>query len=166
MIKTTERKFTSKQLQRRLPEEHQHRLYLVRNSPRGIILDETRESWGDLGYKGDARRNRSAIEVRARNGRVIAAVAWWYSPKRKCVSTLGTYVSKTLRRRGLATALWRAMLTTTRVKIVYSEPVTDEGLTLVNSLREKLQGEVRIRTIDNADTAFLEDLRARKRKAA
>jgi hypothetical protein len=163
---TFEEPLEFKDLEKRI--DPQHRILFVKNSPRGIIIDEEarRESWGDLGYQGDGRRNRYAIEVRARNGRVVAAVAWWENPDRNnCVSTLGTYVSKTMRRRGIGTSLWKAMIEVTAAKVVYSEPVTDEGLTLVRSLREKLRG-VKIEMIDSGDLEFLEDLRRQKRRAS
>lgn len=164
---TIEERFFFLDLNNRVPDNH--KVWLVQNSPRGLKLEDGEDgrpkwqSWGDLGYVGDGRRNRWAIEVRARNGRVVAAIAWWVSPERdNCVSTLGTYVSKSMRRRGLGTALWRAMVHVTGATKIYSEPVTDEGLTLVESLREKLRG-VTIEYIDHADLLFLEDLRARKR---
>jgi GNAT superfamily N-acetyltransferase len=164
---TTEERFQFRDLEKRIDPEH--RVFLVQNSPRGIKIQDgppKRESWCDLGFVGDGRRNRWAIEVRARNGRVIAAVAWWVNPHRdNCVSTLGTYVSKKLRRRGIGTSLWKAMISATGATKIYSEPVTDEGLTLVESLRDKLKG-TEIEYIDHADLVFLEDLRAMKRKSA
>lgn len=163
---TYEEPLEFKDLERRI--DPGHKIKFVKNSPRGIVInDETgQQSWCDLGYVGDARRNRYAIEVRARNGRVVAAVAWWVNESRNnCVSTLGTYVSKKMRRRGIGTSLWKAMIDVTDAKIIYSEPVTNEGLTLVRSLREKLKG-VTIKVIDSGDLEFLEDLRRQKRRAS
>ncbi len=166
---TTEERFIFKDLERRVEPR---KVFLVKNSPRGIFISDGengrpgRESWTDLGYNGDARRNRYAIEVRAKNGRVVAAVGWWINTKRQNqVSTLGTYVSKTMRRKGIGSALWKAMLDVTGAKVIYSYPVTNEGLTLVNSLREKLGG-VKIKIIDHEDLEWLEDLRAQKRRAS
>lgn len=115
-------------------------VWLVENSPRGLDLRETgKDYWATDGYVGDGRFSRWAIECVARNGRVVAAIAW----NRKgpaSVKTLGTYVHHKLQGKGIATALWDAMFLTTGAWNVYTEPVTHAGLTLVRSLEEKNPG--------------------------
>jgi GNAT superfamily N-acetyltransferase len=132
-----------------------HKIYLVENPTRGLnIVDEDDDDWigwDRYGYTGGEKDNRFAIEVRARNNRVMAAVAWWADPKRPgVITTKGTYVSKTLRRRGLGEALWRSMIRASGCTKIISEPVTDEGFTLVISLMEKLKHDVVIELVDDA----------------
>lgn len=137
-----EEPFDCYDLSRRFGTDKKPRIMLVQNSPKGILINDlkNRESWSDLGYKGDDRLNRWALELRARNGRVVAAVAWRYDKERPGhIHTLGTYVSLLYRQRGIGTALWRAMIGITGARVIHAEPVSFEGFTLVKSLKTKFE---------------------------
>jgi hypothetical protein len=90
----------------------------------------------------------------------MAAVGWrdLKSKEPGAIKTIGTYVSVPLRCRGLATALWRAMVALSGCDTIYSEPVSDAGFTLLESLEGKLPG-VAIYKLDRGILRGLLDLR-------
>lgn len=107
------------------------------------------KSSGSYWNENDA--NRNAIEVRAKNGRVMAAVGW-FDPEGDSVATIGTYVSKKLRRKGLGRALWKAMIQETNCKVIKSHVVTHNGLALVTKLKEQLKNvEIEVDVDDYLD---------------
>lgn len=135
-----------------------YRIELVRNST-GFLTDRGWEHTGIL----DGHKEATAIEIRSAQGRVMAAFGWKQHPKkdRKLVVTTGTWVSSSLRRRGLAQALWRAMIELTGCNRIETFTVSDEGWTLVRSMQEQLGKRIKIESYGDFS---LEDLRTGQQK--
>lgn len=87
-------------------------------------------------------RDAYAIEVLNANGRVMAAVGWIAPVGSDKAYTTGTFVSRSLRRRGLGKALWRIMVEILKqagYSGVLGEAVSDEGFTLLAAMKTEFQ---------------------------
>lgn len=96
------------------------------------------DGWARGDYHLDSSQNRFSIEVEDRKGEVVAAVGWSIPADDSGLTayTFGTFVSKKLRRRGLAQALWRAMIRECGRPRIRGVAATDEGFTLLTSMKE------------------------------
>lgn len=144
--KEQSRRYRDPAIESIIPEGYS--LWFVRKSRGSLSLEPSQWSkYYDEFYDPD----RYALEVRAKNNRVMAAVGWYRTAgdrRKRALTTFGTYVSVSLRKRGLAQKLWKAMARITRVKTIHSTPITDEGITLVKSMT---------RIFKNVQVKFYED---------
>lgn len=141
---------------------------LLKRAPKGYRTIFVENSLGTLYLPGSwCRRStedgsgRWSIELVNKQNRVMAAIAWYKSARKDTLYTSGTFVSKSLRRRGLGKALWRAMLDRTGNKKISGFAVTDEGLTLLAAMKEEFPNRV---SFDVDECEELEDLRPGKGK--
>lgn len=118
-----------------LPNLEYVRARIVKEPRHGLVRDASRKyRWSNHGLSnGDF-----AIEVVGPGGEVIAAFAWY--PKTSLtggrrIVTAGTYVHERHQRRGLAKAMWRAMIERERPPKISVTVISDRGNTLALSMR-------------------------------
>ena len=121
-------------------------LGITRKIPKTYRVVRAHNANGSLnGFQWDKRdyawdfSDRHAVEVRARNGRVVAAFAW-NKPTKGKVSTIGTYVAPSLRNKGIASALWRYMVKETQCKVIDTYVISRSGRALAEHMKRTLRG--------------------------
>lgn len=109
-----------------------------------------------------------SIEILNAKDEIRAAVGWSCPPHERSVFTVGTWVHPRLRRRGLAQAMWRAMIEHSGRTRIESYIVSDEGWTLVRSMREQLGPRIKIAA--SGDWALTDlrtgEVKGKRRRAA
>lgn len=154
--------FEDPDIQRLLPPSY--RIEFVKHSQSTIYFDPDEWALGeysDLGKYDNDRR--FSIEVMSQFGKPVAAVGWYFErPDSSIAYTIGTYVASHLRRRGLAKALWRAMIRVCGVPRVDGCAATDEGFTLLRAMKEAFPDVV---SFQGENSVALKDLRGKGRAA-
>jgi RimJ/RimL family protein N-acetyltransferase len=134
--------FEDPEIQKRLPGGY--RIEFVTNSQSTLRFDP--DHWLQGEYANlNLWDNRGvfSIEVLSQFGKPVAAVGWEnYDPtmpaeKPDTVYTFGTFVAPHLRQRGLAKALWKAMIRTCGFPKVHGCAASDAGFTLLRSMKEE-----------------------------
>ena len=136
--------FEDPDIKSRLPDGY--RVELVKNSQSTLRLGPP-DYWATNEYNNlDVWDNSdsTSIEVVSRFGKVVAAVGWEFDPASgsETAYTIGTVVDEHLRRRGLAKALWRAMIRISGAPLIHGCAASDEGFTLLRSMREDFPNQV------------------------
>lgn len=73
-----------------------------------------------------------------RRGRIVGVLTWNIDEGE--LESGGTFVSRTIRRRGLGLAMWELALSVERPGVVSMTVVSDRGVTLVQSLKRRHRG--------------------------
>ena len=94
-------------------------------------------------------------------GKAVGGFKFHFDPKSKTLSSAGTWVAASVRKRGVGTGLWRAAVEKLKVEVAEVTVVSDRGLTLVTSLTKEFP-DVSFEMKESADRK----LRVLKKKAA
>lgn len=147
-----------------LPNLEYVRARVVEDPCRGLYFNSKRRyEWSESGYpNGDY-----AIEVVDKEGDIIAAFGWkvhkGFCSKR--VDAAGTYVHEKHQRRGLAKAMWRAMIEREQPSRIEVGVVSDKGNTLATAMRDEYK-HIDFRIKDWGDRKLRDLRKARKASAA
>lgn len=115
--------------------------------------------WVKSSYS-DNLRNKYAIEVIDQEGKVKAAFGWAVLSRNRGIVSSGVYVEESLRRRGIAKLLFEAAIGISKPGKIYVATVSDEGFTLINSVKNKFPG---IEFINTSKHSYVFDLKTGER---